>query len=152
MYASKLNLKPGNDSFGPPYLSKFPNNFVSNRIAAIVAIFTRLVSLAASATSNLRSFLVPSPFAGSGLPESYKTRAKFLLSNCLALCKFGAARVLQNVCEISSDVQCGFGAARGTPENNFFRSRIEHALCYHVAVYAHSPFLCRRTLEPKMAQ
>ena len=79
MYASKLNLKLGKNSFGPPYFSKFPNNLVSNLIAAIAEIFAGLVSLAASCRLQPQNF-----------------------SSTLALCKFGATRILQDTCGMSS--------------------------------------------------
>ena len=80
-----------------------------------------------SPTRRVRGFLFPtvSPFAGSGQPESYKTRARSPFSSCLTLCRFGAARVLQDACEISFPVQCGFGATRCPPENSFFRPWID---------------------------
>ena len=86
------------------------------------------------AASNHRSFLFfASPFVGSGVPDSHKTRASFPLSlpgqSCsltpppttglfpaLALGRFGATRVLQDTCEIASLslclALCRFGAAR----------------------------------------
>ena len=88
-----------------------------------------------------------SPFAGSGLPESYKTRARSAFSSCLTLCRFGAARVLQDTCEITCSVQCRFGATRFLPEDSFFRSWIDYALCYHVGVYANTLFYTNASLS-----